>query len=487
VCSKGVVILLLKNISSSFGTSFNDNQVSNTMHLIIQYFFINFDKNISMEAFLVLLMIIILVLVIVLFFKKPGANTNTVALLELKEQEHQKSINWLKEEKQKLDDELNDLRSTFMTERSKSIKAEENLIAQQQKHLEQEKYIDELQQRFKLEFENIANKVLDEKTDKFTLQNRASLDIILNPLKENIKAFEEKVDKVYKAESDERNVLKGVISQLMDQSKQIQEDANNLTKALKGDNKKQGNWGEVILERVLERSGLTKDREYRIQTNLNSLEGSRMQPDVIIDLPDDKHIVIDSKVSLMAYERLVTADTDEERELYSKQHLVSIKSHIQGLSGKNYQELYQINSPDFVLLFIPIESSFGIAVQKDADLFNYAWDRRVVIVSPSTLLATLRTIASIWKQERQNRNVLEIARLSGSMYDKFVGFLADMEGIGRNIKLSQDAYDKALNKLSTGTGNLSNTSEKIKKLGAKATKQIDTKFLDPVLSSDDEL
>jgi DNA recombination protein RmuC len=487
VCSKGVVILLLKNISSSFGKSFNDNQVSNTMHLIIQYFFINFDKNISMEAFFVLLLFIILVLVIVLFFKKPGANTNTVALLELKEQEHQKSLNWLKEEKQKLDDELNDLRSTFMTERSKSIKAEENLIAQQQKHLEQEKYIDELQQRFKLEFENIANKVLDEKTDKFTLQNRASLDIILNPLKENIKAFEEKVDKVYKAESDERNVLKGVISQLMDQSKQIQEDANNLTKALKGDNKKQGNWGEVILERVLERSGLTKDREYRIQTNLNSLEGSRMQPDVIIDLPDDKHIVIDSKVSLMAYERLVTADTDEERELYSKQHLVSIKSHIQGLSGKNYQELYQINSPDFVLLFIPIESSFGIAVQKDADLFNYAWDKRVVIVSPSTLLATLRTIASIWKQERQNRNVLEIARLSGSMYDKFVGFLADMEGIGRNIKLSQDAYDKALNKLSTGTGNLSNTSEKIKKLGAKATKQIDTKFLDPVLSSDDEL
>ena len=440
-----------------------------------------------MEAFLVPLMIIILVLIIVLFFKKPATGQNAVALLELKEMEHQKTLSWLKEEKQKLEDDLNDLRLTFMTERSKAIKAEESLIAQQQKHIEQEKYINELQQRFKLEFENIANKVLDEKTDKFTLQNKTSLDIILNPLKENIKAFEEKVDKVYKAESDERNILKGVISQLMDQSKQIQEDANNLTKALKGDNKKQGNWGEVILERVLERSGLTKDREYRIQTSLSSSEGSRMQPDVIIDLPDDKHVVIDSKVSLMAYERLVTADTDKERESNLKQHLISIKSHIQGLSGKNYQELYQINSPDFVLLFIPIESSFGIAVQKDADLFNYAWDRRVVIVSPSTLLATLRTIASIWKQERQNRNVLEIARLSGSMYDKFVGFLADMEGIGRNIKLSQDAYDKAINKLSTGTGNLSNTSEKIKKLGAKATKQIDTKFLDPVLSSDEEL
>ncbi|WP_410478422.1 DNA recombination protein RmuC [Pedobacter nyackensis] len=432
-------------------------------------------------------MIIILVLIIVLYFKKPVGNHDSAILLELKEQEHQKALNWLKEEKLRLEDELNDLRAIFMEERSKVVKAEETLQAQQQKHIEQEKYIQELQQRFKLEFENIANKVLEEKTEKFTLQNRTNLDIILNPLKENIKAFEEKVDKVYKAESDERNILKGVISQLMDQSKQIQEDANNLTKALKGDNKKQGNWGEVILERVLERSGLIRDREYRIQTNLSSSEGSRMHPDVIIDLPDDKHIVIDSKVSLMAYERLVTADNDEDRELHLKQHLVSIKNHIQGLSGKNYHDLYQINSPDFVLLFIPIESSFGIAVQKDAELFNYAWDRRVVIVSPSTLLATLRTIASIWKQERQNRNVLEIARLSGSMYDKFVGFLADMEGIGRNIKLSQDAYDKALNKLSTGSGNLSNTSEKIKKLGAKATKQIDTKFLDPVLSAEDEL
>lgn len=439
-----------------------------------------------MEAFLIPLLIIILVLLIILYFKKPSGN-NSIALLELKEQEHQKALNWLKEEKLRLEDELNDLRSIFITERSKVIKAEENLIAQQQKQIEQEKYIAELQQRFKLEFENIANRVLDEKTEKFTIQNRANLDIILNPLKENIKAFEDKVDKVYKSESDERNILKGVISQLMDQSKQIQEDANNLTRALKGDNKKQGNWGEVILERVLERSGLIKDREYRIQLSLSSSAGTRMQPDVIIDLPDDKHIVIDAKVSLLAYERLVTAETDDQREIELKQHLLSLKNHIQALSAKNYHELYQINSPDFVLLFVPIESSFAIAVQQDAELFNYAWDRRIVMVSPSTLLATLRTIASIWKQERQNRNVLEIARLSGSMYDKFVGFLADMEGIGRNIKLSQDAYDKALNKLSTGAGNLSNTSEKIKKLGAKTTKQIDTRFLDPVVSETEDL
>jgi len=439
-----------------------------------------------MDTFLIPLLIIILVLLILLYFKRPSTHNQT-GLLELKEAEHQKTINWLKEEKLKLQDELNDLREIFMTERGKAIRAEENLAAQQQKHAAQEKYVIELQQRFKVEFENIANKVLEEKTDKFTLQNRESLDVILNPLKENIKTFEDKVNQVYKAESDERNILKGVISQLMEQSKQIQEDANNLTRALKGDNKKQGNWGEVILERVLESSGLIKDREYRIQSSLSTSEGSRMQPDVIIDLPDDKHIIIDAKVSLMAYERLITADTEEEKNIYLKQHLISIKSHIQGLSGKNYHDLYQINSPDFVLLFMPIESSFGIAVQKDAELFNYAWEKRVVIVSPSTLLATLRTVASIWKQERQTRNVLEIARLSGSMYDKFVGFLTDMESIGKNIKQSHEAYDKALNKLSTGAGNLSNTAEKIKKLGARTTKQIDTKFLDPVVSADEEL
>ena len=273
----------------------------------------------------------------------------------------------------------------------------------------------------------------------------------------------------------------------MDQSKQIQEDANNLTKALKGDNKKQGNWGEVILERVLERSGLVKDQEYRIQSSFSTANGNRVQPDVIIDLPDQKHIVVDAKVSLIAYEKSVNAETEEDRDLFIKQHLLSLKNHIQDLSNKNYQALYQINSPDFVLLFIPIESSFGIAVQKDAELFNYAWERKVVIVSPSTLLATLRTISSIWKQERQNRNVLEIARLSGTMYDKFVGFITDMESIGRNIRQSQDAYEKAFSKLSSGAGNLATTADKIKKLGAKTTKQIDRKFLDPAFTEEEIL
>lgn len=440
-----------------------------------------------MNIIIIVLLALVMVTLILLLFKKPAAPQQQLEMLNLKEMEHQKTVSYYRDEKQRLEDELIDLRTGFMEERSRAVKAEEILNAQLEKQLQQEKYIIELQQQFKLQFEHIANKILEEKTSKFTIQNKANMDLILSPLKENIKAFEEKVDRVYKAESDERNILKGVISQLMDQSKQIQEDANNLTKALKGDNKKQGNWGEVILERVLERSGLVKDQEYRIQSSFSTANGNRIQPDVIIDLPDNKHIVVDSKVSLIAYEKYVSSETEEEKDIYVKQHLNSLKNHIQDLSGKNYQALYQINSPDFVLLFLPIESSFGIAVQKDAELFNYAWDRKVVIVSPSTLLATLRTISSIWKQERQNRNVLEIARLSGSMYDKFVGFLTDMESIGRNIKQSQDAYDKAFNKLSSGAGNLAHTADKIKRLGAKTTKQIDHKFLDPALTDEDIL
>ena len=227
----------------------------------------------------------------------------------------------------------------------------------------------------------------------------------------------------------------------------------------------------------MERSGLVKDREYRLQASLTDADGNRFQPDAIIDLPDEKHLIIDSKVSLIAYERLVNCETEDERKLFPKAHVESIRGHVLNLSSKNYHDLYQLNSPDFVLLFVPIESSFSFAVQLDAELFSDAWDKRVVIVSPSTLLATLRTIASMWKQERQNRNVLEIARLSGVMYDKFVGFVGDMEGIGKNIKLSQNAYDNAFSKLVQGNGNLAITADKIKKLGAKANKQIDQKYI----------
>ncbi|RWU07631.1 DNA recombination protein RmuC [Pedobacter chitinilyticus] len=423
-----------------------------------------------MEIAIVALLVIVLIFLVVLISRKPSKASEQDLF----------SINFLKEENQKLQQELTQVRANYINENNRATRAEENLKAQREISQKQQQNLEELQQKFTLEFSNIANKLLDEKSAKFTAQNQSNLDQILNPLKANIKSFEEKVEKVYQTEAAERSQLKGVIFQLMDQSKQIQTDANNLTKALKGDNKKQGTWGEIVLERVLETSGLVKDREYSIQKSLNSAEGARLQPDVIINLPDEKNLIVDAKISLVAYERMVSAEDEEEKLIYLKQHLLSIKNHIDGLSAKNYQHLYAINSPDFVLLFLPIEASFSVTVQADTEIFNYAWNRKVVLVSPTTLLATLRTIASIWKVDRQNKNVFEIAEEAGALYDKFVGFLNDMEKIGKHIEQTQKAHDDAFKKLQYGSGNLIGKVEKIKKLGAKtkSNKHIDTKFLD---------
>ncbi|MFI5203681.1 MAG: DNA recombination protein RmuC [Flavobacteriales bacterium] len=337
--------------------------------------------------------------------------------------------------------------------------------------------VEELQQRFAKEFENIANRILDEKSKKFTEQNKTNMDVILNPLKDNIKRFEEQVQKSYKTESDERITLKTEIKNLIDLNKQISEEANNLTKALKGENKTQGNWGELILEKVLERSGLVKDQEYKLQYSTSNEDGKRIQPDAVIMLPDNKHIIVDAKVSLLAYEALVSSNSDEETDLLVKEHLLSVRTHIKTLSEKNYPTSADFNTPDFVLLFIPIESSFSIAVQADQELFNFAWDKKIVIVSPSTLLATLRTIASVWKQERQTKYAIEIAKQSGALYDKFVGFLEDMEKVGKNLDASRNVYEAAMNKLSKGTGNLVKRAQEIQKLGAKNTKDIPDNFL----------
>ena len=445
-----------------------------------------------MEISILIVSAVILLISALLFLKRPEVldpkfDLNEINKLHAENHELKISLARTEERSTNFESEKERLFTDLDNERKKLSVANNALEssrsyykAQQEKIADLNLERDKNQEKFNKDFELIASKILEEKTNKFTEQNRSNLDILLTPLKENIKAFEEKVDRVYKVEADERNILKGVISQLMDLNKMMSLETQNLTRALKGDNKKQGNWGEMILERVLERSGLTKNQEYRIQASLQSADGNRFQPDVIIDLPDNKHLIVDSKVSLVAYSRLLDCEIELDKEIYIKQHIASLRNHITELSVKNYNDLYKINSPDFVMLFIPIESCFSIAVQKDAELFNYAWDKRVVIVSPSTLLATLRTIASIWKQDRQNRNVMEIARLSGEMYDKFVGFAVDMESIGKNIKQSQESYEKAFNKISTGRGNLATTAEKIKKLGAKTSKQIDQKFLNEI-------
>lgn len=341
----------------------------------------------------------------------------------------------------------------------------------------QKSEIEGLREKFTMEFENIANRLLKLHSQEFTDTNSKNIGDILKPLKERITDFEKKVNEAYDVELRDKISLREEVRKLFDLNKKISEEANNLTKALKGDSKKQGNWGEVVLERILERSGLTKGSEYDSQVSTANEEGKRIQPDVVIFLPDKKHIIVDSKVSLVAYENYVNTDTDELRQQYLKDHILSIRNHIKELSDKNYQIAVGFNSPDFVLLFIPIESSFGIAVQADQQIFNYAWDNRIVIVSPSTLLATLKTISSIWKQENQTKNAIEIAKQSGALYDKFVGFVTDLKKIGDNISKTQGSYNDALNKLSTGTGNLINRSEIIRRLGAKATKHLPEEFV----------
>jgi DNA recombination protein RmuC len=327
--------------------------------------------------------------------------------------------------------------------------------------------IETLQKRLTTEFENIATKILKERSDEFSLSNHKNLSEILNPLKERIQEFEKKVDETYKNELRDKISLSEEVKALTKLNARISEEANNLTKALKGDVKKQGNWGEVILERVLERSGLTRGQEYEREEVVDGADSSVQRPDVIIHLPDNKHIIIDSKVSLVAYERLMSAETEEQRVAYLKDHINSLRSHVKLLSEKNYQNVQNINTPDFVLMFLPIEASFSVAVQGDSEIFAYAWERKIVIVSPTTLLATLRTISSIWKQENQTKNAQEIARLSGALYDKFIGFTEDMVKIKANIDRTSSSYDDAMRKMKDGSGNIIRTAEKIKELGAK--------------------
>lgn len=420
-----------------------------------------------------------------LFLKGKQTGSSDTSALDSKIIGLEKDLSFAAKENQRLLSEKEQFSSELNLEKEKLSKAETRIAraeeifkSQEEKFNTLKSELENVHKKYTTEFEVIANKILEEKSVKFTEQNKTNMDIILNPLKDNIKRFEEQVQKSYKTESDERITLKTEIKNLVDLNKQISEEANNLTKALKGENKTQGNWGELILEKVLERSGLVRDQEYRLQYSTNNDDGKRIQPDAVIMLPDNKHIIVDAKVSLIAYEALVNSNSDEERLSFTKDHLLSVRTHVKSLSEKNYPTSSDFNTPDFVLLFIPIESSFSVAVQADQELFNFAWDKKIVIVSPSTLLATLRTIASVWKQERQTKNAIEIAKQSGALYDKFVGFVEDMDKIGKSIDASNTAYENAINKLHKGSGNLVKRAQDIEKLGAKTSKQISSKFIE---------
>lgn len=338
--------------------------------------------------------------------------------------------------------------------------------------------VENLQQKFTKEFENLANKILDEKSNKFTVQNKENIQNILNPLQEKIKGFEDKVEKTHKESIDYHAALRQQILGLKELNLQMSKETINLTKALKGDNKVQGNWGELVLERVLEKSGLEKDREYFVQQSFTNDDGKRVLPDVVIHLPNNKKMIIDSKVSLVSYEQYVNEEDESLRQTFLKEHVNSLKRHITQLSDKKYEDIYKIASPDFVLLFIPIEPAFAIALNEDTHLYNKAFDKNIVIVTPSTLLATLRTIDTMWNNEKQQRNALEIARQAGALYDKFEGLLNDLIGIGKKIDDSKKEYSNAMNKLVDGRGNLIKSVQKLKEMGAKAKKSIPENLLE---------
>lgn len=346
-----------------------------------------------------------------------------------------------------------------------------------ERNSEQKQEVEKLQEKFTKEFENLANKILEEKTSKFTEQNRENLKNILSPLQDKIHLFEKKVEDTHKESIDYHAALRQQILGLREMNEQMSKETINLTKALKGDSKMQGNWGELVLERVLEKSGLEKGREYDVQQSFTNNDGQRVFPDVVVNLPDGKKMIIDSKVSLTAYEKYINEESDLLKITYLKEHVNSIKRHVEQLGEKNYHDLYQIESPDFVLLFIPIEPAFASALNEDTTLYNRAFEKNVVIVTPSTLLATLRTIDSMWANQKQQENAYEIARQAGALYDKFEGFVTDLVKIGKKMDEAKSEYGNAMNKLVDGKGNLITSVEKLKKMGAKAKKALPENIL----------
>ncbi len=346
----------------------------------------------------------------------------------------------------------------------------------QEKLQDQKKELENLNEKFSIQFKNLANEIFEEKSKKFTDQNKSNIGDLLKPLGEKIVEFEKRVDDTHKDTITRNAALREQLENLQKLNVQMTREAENLTRALRGDSKTQGAWGEFILESILEKSGLEKNREYVVQESFTTSDG-RLRPDVIIKLPDNKHVVVDSKVSITAYNNFVNAETEEEKVLYLKAHLQSIRQHMKGLGDKNYQKNTSESSLDFVIMFIPIEPAYILAIQSEPTLYEEALERRIIFVSPTLLIPSLQLIKNVWKQEYQTRHVIEIATKAGDLYDKFVGFTEDLIALGRNLEASKKFYDESMKKLSSGSGNLVRRVEDLKKLGAKANKAIDQNLL----------
>lgn len=398
-----------------------------------------------------------------------------------------------REKSKNFTDQLEEAKRFLERERLKVIDLNNTLAAAEadyrnleEKLAERKLEMDNIQEKFTAEFKNLANEILEKNSLKFSDLNKNSMNELLNPLKDKIVTFEKKVEEAYDKELRDKISLREEVKKLYELNNRISEEANNLTRALKGDTRKQGDWGEVILETVLERSGLTKDREYRKQVITTNASGDTIKPDYLIMLPDKRHIIVDSKVSLVAYENFVNTNDDGARPKFLKAHLDSMKNHVKILSEKNYFSSLEFNTPDFVLMFVPIESSFSLALQADQELFNYAWERRIVIVSPTTLLATMRTIASMWKMDKQSQHAFQIAEESGKLYDKFKLFMDDMVKVGNQLTSTRSTYEEAMKKLVTGRGNMVNQAEKLREMGARNTRRIDEKITQRAIDNSDE-
>ncbi len=378
-------------------------------------------------------------------------------------------------QQQRLDElriELDALREAYQKESVRAAQLETGKAAVEKQIESQRADIQNMQETFRKDFELLANKIFNEKTEKFNVQSRASIDVVLEPLKTKLKDFQDKVELTHKESLMQATSLREEIRHLRETGQKMSREAENLTKALKNDSKVQGDWGEMILESILETSGLVKDREYFMQQSFTNDEGRRLQPDVMIKLPDEKWVIVDSKVSLTAYERYVRSEDEKERDNELKAHILSLKTHIKGLSGKSYQDISNGKNLDFILMFIAIEPAYLTALNRDPSLFNEAYDKGIVMVCPSTLIASLKIIASTWKHEYQNKNALEIASRGKLLLEKFSNFVSDMEKIGLHINRTEGAYKDAMNKLKDGRGSLISQAQQLEDLGVKTSKQI---------------
>ncbi|QHL86225.1 DNA recombination protein RmuC [Nibribacter ruber] len=438
------------------------------------------DITLSLLAFLVGAVLVYFLLQAKLAALRKTAQEQEVAA-SFAQQQQQAAL----AEANKWQDQVRREQAKVMELHAEVTRAENDIYHLKQKLSDERAELSQLRETFMQQFTQVSNQVLVNNAEHFRKTSAENLEQVLSPLKERIKEFESKVEQTYEKTLKDTTSLKEQITYMASLNQQMSQDALNLTRALRGEKKAQGNWGEYLLENLLEKSGLERDVHYRREQVLQHDDAKIFRPDVIIDLPDNKHLIIDSKVSLVAYDAYCNCEDELQQQIHLKSHIQSIRTHFTDLSRKNYQYLHGVNSPDFVLMYIPIEPAFNLAIQQDRDLFLEALDRNIVFVTTSTLLATLRTVASVWKQESQKRNVLRIAEESGKLYDKFANFLDDLKDIGVNLDRSQQKYHAAMNKLSEGNGNLLKKVELLKKLGARTSKTMETQWLlnAPVLSA----